>query len=229
MNRHVCLLGLAVVASSCSTPTAPANEPSPLLRSEIEKASAVRLTLSGHVIDADNNGAPVVDAKVSIISNTSSTIVDAVTDASGLYRVTFPPQAATIRAEKPGYEPRAGSIQFGADAMVVDFAVRRIVRIPAGASTPVTITNDDVVCGYEVDAYPCRTVRVVAAHSGTMTLELTDPTPMSWVFLQGIGQGASYSFHLDRASLVVSAGQEVVVQILCYPAPSSVTLNTGLQ
>jgi Carboxypeptidase regulatory-like domain len=239
MKPHFYIPGLAVTgaliaaitAFSCSSPTAPANVPSSQLQSEIDRAAALVVTLKGRIADADTN-APVSGANVNIANTVAAkTIAAAMTHDGGLYTSAFAPQPAVVRVEKPGYEPSAQGPPLGSPNPTLNFVVYRIVRIPAGSSGPVTVVLGNLGCEYQFDVYPCRTVHVVAPHNGTLTLELVaDLGSTGGPFLQVVGANVSYGdTRLETASVAVSAGQDVTVQILVWPGPASATLNTSLE
>jgi hypothetical protein len=183
----------------------------------------------------DDEGRPVAGAKVTIILDFGEWYGPnpwVLTDASGRYRVNFmavpgsnhypgldPPgtkeAVGFVLVEASGYDWHSRYVLGTTEHLVENIRLRRIQRITAGESAVLAVAPDDKACGS--DAWPgrgliCGTLRVVAPHDGTMTIEAVPgqagsqlPTLEVWSDRTG-GRG-------NPTSISVVAGTEYTVNV----------------
>jgi hypothetical protein len=225
---HAATLALAfgLFAGACghSTPVGPT-----------ASAATTILSITGQVTDL-TTAAPISGATVTLAYPTTR----AVTDSNGSYALILPPPPSINYAS-------TGLVWISANnyerdyryyrAATLNFHLYPIIRIAAGDSTSVTVTPTDTMCINNVQDTPpwdqvCRSVRVVPATDGIMTLEafpaIGAARPGLEVETVVDGSGLLLT---NPASLAIAAGTEVIANIE-MPASSvtsqSFTLITSM-
>lgn len=189
---RVVLVVTVLLAAACdgrgpTTPTSPSAPPS-TGGGPRPPPQSMAFEMTGVV--TDDLGTPVPGAKAGVWLLDYGDLSSAFTDASGGYTVSFsgvpgsnyfpdwdPPgtehAVAFAFVEASGYQSHLRYLLGTTPHLVENIRLHRVQRITAGESAALTIAPDDTVC--VGDAWPgrgliCRTVRVVAARGGILTI-----------------------------------------------------------
>jgi hypothetical protein len=203
----------AFALANCNEGSAPAS-PSTVTPPPTPSSPTLTMNLAGTVVSSD--GMPLAGATVKVHRHIPGPVLEPIlltTDATGRYELTFENaegqgNGGFAVASKPGYEDDARYLT-PATHVTQTFRLYPIARLAAGSVTQITLLPDDPACGFDLD-FTCRTFRIVASTSGTLSLSVSPET------------GAAGYLQIDRssrwwgptASLAVAADQEVRVSVL---------------
>jgi hypothetical protein len=229
MFKRGCVVLLLTLASACSGKAA-----SPTAASTPGAAPTSTFHVTGIV--SEDEGNPVPGATVTILNPTAS----GMTDGSGFYSLDIKSTGTIgaggivgwVKAESAGHDSSYNCLipASGSQNIVQNLHVYRIKRITVGESTFLTVVRGDTACG-DNDEFICRTVHIVAATDGLMTIEAA-PTPSGAnAGLEIVGQGSTYRCCSLTANVPVAAGIEVIANIgmlWTSTASQSFVVNTSL-
>ena len=210
--RLLTCVAAAFALANCNGGSAPASPSS--VTPPTPSYPTLTMNLAGTVVSPD--GIPLAGATVKVHPHIPGPLLEPIfitTDATGRYELTFENAEGQVNggfavASKPGYEDDARYLT-PATHVTQTFRLYPIARLAAGTITQITLQPDDPACGFDLD-FTCRTFRIVASRSGTLSLSVSPET------------GAAGYLQIDRssrccgptASLAVAADQEVRVSVL---------------
>ncbi len=221
------LILVACVASACGGNTRTPNPTSPSPSLQPTPSPQVSATITGTVID--EAGAPVSGATVTLSgASMAATPSSVVTDAAGHYGVTVQDSLGYGgHADKAGFETSWRDSYFEAGPYVLNFRLFRTLIMTDTDSVHLTVTTDGSVCGIDDDWW-CRSVRVNASHTGTLTVDAI-PDDLGLHPLVAIGpMGLCCS---APSSIAVASGDQVTVYLhLPWSEPGGrVMLRTSIR
>jgi hypothetical protein len=204
---------VALCAASCDgqrptpIPTAPTvSSPPPSL----PPGPFPTVAVSGRVLDDAAGGVPGASLKFSdFVQKTITTTAD----GTGAFSATVAPFRFGFgaRVEKAGYEPAYYFVSTeGGPDVRRDLHLYPPLRFAAGASVQVPIQVDDPICGSD-DEFRCRTVRITAASTGALTVEVSSDGADAPVSL---GMTMGFSMFGSQLLWKLEAGSELVVDVL---------------
>jgi hypothetical protein len=232
VSAKVAVLWWAIgAAQACGNPSALPAMPTPAPAASAPvcvPGSCQTIRISG--VATDDDGRPVAGARVTVrpfAPGQAPPAIVATTDAAGSYRVEFEGMRdaagglGTVLAEHPGHENywRYLGPAFAAQT-IQNVHLYRTSQIRPGERVPIIVRPDDSVCGLD-DEWVCRTVRIAAPQTGTLTLTLVTHDPQDQTGLEVLERASSGGIVRRQccspeASLRVAAGTEVVANILVW-------------
>jgi len=213
------LVTLIVVVQGCNSgPSAPSEVGQPVAAQPAPTLPGMT-RLIGAVVEPDGQAVP--GAVITwLYGGQPST---AVTDATGVYDLTFdsqPPEVVRLTVEKDGYEPTVLFVAAEGKAEVRrDLHLHRIQRVAAGVLVRLSIGPSDSRCGVvatDLDAnsekWPCRRLRFVPSSSGVLRISVKDEgaSPKYRIQLAANPSDGNQSYFSTPAD----AGSEAVVDLL---------------
>src|SRR5262249_35725781 len=160
--------------------------------------SLLRFHLTGSAADGDSK--PVAGATVTMrpwIFGQSSNPVSTSADGAGFYELDFDAMrdvaggVGNAVAEQSAYEHDNRYIVATRQEAVQNFYLCRIERISAGESLSLTVRPDDTFCGLS-DEWRCRTVRITAPATGTLSVSLISNDAPNLTGLELYQQGQQF-------------------------------------
>ncbi len=229
----VCCLCLAVAACDAGPERrSPLPQPSPVVPSP-PLPGVSRVT--GVVVEP--GGQPVAGAVITrLYGGLPATTV---TGPTGSYELTLdaqPPEVVRLTAEKDGFEPSVFYVAADGRAEVRrDLNLHRILRLAAGESVQLSISQSDSLCGagateggYDPNARPCRRLRVVSSSEGRLDIWVkgAEVEPQYRIQLAANPNDGGRSYF----STPVDAGSETVIDLVLMDArgPFDTVLATQL-
>ena len=189
--------------------------------------------VTGHVVDSADRA--VAGARITLLVNNESTPIEAFADAGGVYTLAIDPRYADpgddilLSVEKDGFEPSRVVVWRvpGYEVTTRNVRLHEILRISAGESVELSITEDDSVCD-EMDGWSCRRVRVVAPSAGQLTVEVPDGSSGPHFVIRW--PGPPYYDYRSFFRMPVAAGSETILDVILVGGLGhKTTLTTRLE